>query len=137
MAEMIKVKVDELLTEINSKPVYTIKELLYGKKNRAKGYKHYWSACKGFSSNIRKKSLICHVIIQKNYAVANAIGGAALAKPTTEINMLVDTAKGIMTVPELEIYQNVDRKFSLELARKKGHRTTQRISKILRGGKRR
>lgn len=117
MAEMIKVKVDELLTEINSKPVYTIKELLYGKKIEPKVINIIGAPAKALAPTLEKKfNLPCYY--PKNYAVANAIG-AALAKPTTEINMLVDTAKGIMTVPELEIYQNVDRKFSLELARKK------------------
>jgi len=117
MAEMIKVKVDELLTEINSKPVYTIKELLYGKKIEPKVINIIGAPAKALAPTLEKKfNLPCYY--PKNYAVANAIG-AALAKRTTEINMLVDTAKGIMTVPELEIYQNVDRKFSLELARKK------------------
>ena len=32
MGDMIKDKIDEILQEINSKPVYTVKELLYGKK---------------------------------------------------------------------------------------------------------
>jgi len=117
MAEMIKAKVDELLAEINSKPVYTIKELLYGKKIEPKVINIIGAPAKALAPVIEKKfNLPCYY--PKDYSVANAIG-AALAKPTTEINMLVDTAKGIMIVPELEIYKNVNRNFSLELARKK------------------
>ena len=36
MADIIKNKVDKLLVNINSQPVYTVKELLYGKKVQPK-----------------------------------------------------------------------------------------------------
>lgn len=54
----------------------------------------------------------------KNYQVANAIG-AALAKITTEISMLVDTTRGILSVPELGIYEKVQRDYTLVDAKKR------------------
>ncbi len=64
---------------------------------------------------LRKKfKLPCNY--PENYEVANAIG-AGLAKTTTEINMLVDTAKGTLSVPELEIYEKVNKNYTLDQAR--------------------
>ena len=52
------------------------------------------------------------------YHVANAVG-AALAKPTTEITMLANTTEGILSVPELEVYESISKNYSLESARKR------------------
>src|SRR5690606_25042319 len=54
----------------------------------------------------------------ENYHIANAVG-AALAKITTEITMIADTAKGILSVPELEVYETIDKNYTLDLARKR------------------
>lgn len=117
MGDMIKEKVDELLHKINSQPVYTIKELLHGKKIQPKLINIIGGPAKALSPILKEKfKLPCNY--PENYEVANAIG-AALAKTTTEINMIVDTAKGILSVPELEIYENVSKNYSLDLAREK------------------
>ncbi len=117
MANMIKMKVDEVLKEINSQPVYTVKELLYGKTIEPKLINIIGGPAKVLAPILEKKfHLPCYY--PDKYEVANAVG-AALAKPTTEINMLVDTAKGILTVPELNIYENISKKYTLEDAKKK------------------
>ncbi|NMA03857.1 MAG: hydantoinase/oxoprolinase family protein, partial [Clostridiales bacterium] len=54
----------------------------------------------------------------QNYDVANAIG-AALAKTTTEINMIADTSQQTLSVPELGIYEKISGKYTLENARKR------------------
>lgn len=115
MADMIGNKLDELLELINSQPVYTIEELLHGEEIRPKLLNIIGGPAKVLAPLLEEKlDLPCHY--PKSYQVANAIG-AALAKTTTEINMLVDTAKGSLAVPELEIYEKVGKNYRLDQAR--------------------
>ncbi len=132
MANMIKMKVDEVLKEINSQPVYTVKELLYGKTIEPKLINIIGGPAKVLAPILEKKFHLPPCYYPDKYEVANAVG-AALAKPTTEINMLVDTAKGILTVPELNIYENISKKYTLEDAKKKSFRISQRICLKSRG----
>ena len=114
---MIKNKVDNLLLHINSHPVYTIKELLYGKKIKPKVINIIGGPSKSLAPTLNKKfNLPCHY--PKNYQVANAVG-AALARPTTEITMLIDTSKGILSVPELKLYEKTNINYTLDIAKKK------------------
>jgi N-methylhydantoinase A/oxoprolinase/acetone carboxylase beta subunit len=107
MAEMLKNKVGELLQEINAKPVYTIKELLYGKKIEPQLINVIGGPAQVMAPILAEKfQLPCYY--PENYQVANAIG-AALAKTTTEITMVADTSRGILSVPELEIYEKIDK----------------------------
>lgn len=115
MGNIIKDKVNELLYRINSQPVYTIEELLYGKKIEPKLINIIGGPTKALSPILEEKfKLSCYY--PENYEVANAVG-AALAKTTTEINMIVDTAKGILSVPELEIYESINKNYTLDKAR--------------------
>ena len=115
MGDMIKEKVDELLYDINSKPVYTVKELLHGKEVKPKVIQVIGGPAKVLSPILSEKfHLPCNY--PQNHHVANAVG-AALAKPTTEINMLADTSKGILSVPELGIYEKISRNYTLDNAR--------------------
>ena len=117
MGDMIKDKIDKLLHRINSQPVYTIEELLHGKKITPKLINIIGGPAKALSPILEEKfKLPCNY--PKNYEVANAIG-AALAKTTTEINMIVDTAKGMLSVPELKIYEKVSKNYTLDQARNK------------------
>ena len=94
MADIIKDKVNELLYRINSQPVYTIEELLYGKKIEPKLINIIGGPAKALSPILEEKfKLPCYY--PENYEVANAIG-AALAKTTTEINMIVDTVEVLL-----------------------------------------
>ena len=45
--------------------------------------------------------------------------GAALARPTMEITMHVDTSKKTISVPELELYEKVGSRFNLDMAKKR------------------
>ena len=49
------------------------------------------------------------------YEVANAIG-AALAKPTLEINMHADTERGLLSVPEVGLYEPINKNYDLNMA---------------------
>lgn len=116
-AEMIEEKITELLAKINSHPVYTVKELLDGKKVEPKEIQIIGGPAKVLAPILEEK-MDMPTRYPKNYHVANAIG-AALAKTTTEISMLADTSQGILTVPEMGIYEKVGRRYSLADARKR------------------
>jgi N-methylhydantoinase A/oxoprolinase/acetone carboxylase beta subunit len=116
MGEIIYEKTLELLNEINGKPVYTIKELLQDKKIKPTLINIIGGPAKILKPVLEKKfNLPCYY--PKNYHVANAIG-AAFAKPTTEITLLANTKEGILTIPELGIYKNISKNFTLDLAKK-------------------
>ena len=51
----------------------------------------------------------------RSYEIANALG-AALAKPTREISLYANTDRGILSIPELDIYQKIDDSFDLAQA---------------------
>ncbi|MEQ2130015.1 hydantoinase/oxoprolinase family protein [Caldanaerobacter subterraneus KAk] len=117
MGDIIKNKVDELLHEINSRPVYTVKELLYGKKIKPKLINIIGGPSKVLAPVLEEKfNLPCYY--PKNYSVANAIG-TALARPTTEITMFVDTSKKILSVPELGLYEKISGNYTLDKAKEK------------------
>ena len=117
MSDIIKKKTDELLLEINSKPVYTVKELLHGKKIKPKTINIIGGPANVLSPILEKHfKLPCYFPV--NYHVANAIG-AALAKPTMEITMLADTSQGILSVSELGVYEKIPKSYTLDKAKKR------------------
>jgi len=112
MADMIKCKVDELLDDINSHPVYTVKELLYGKKVKPQLIQAIGGPAKALAPVLEEKFRI-PCIYPKFYKVANAVG-AALARTTAEITMFVDTEQKTLSVPEMGLYEKISSAYSLE-----------------------
>lgn len=117
MANIIKENVDYLLDKINSQPVYTIKELLYGKKIDPESINIIGGPAKALAP-ILGEIMDLPSYYPDDYLVANAIG-AALARPTMEITMHVDTSKKTLSVPELDIYEKVSNRFNLDKAKEK------------------
>ncbi len=117
MAYVIKDNINRLLDEINSHPVYTIKELLHGKKIEPEVINIIGGPAEALAPILEKEMNIpCRY--PSNYLVANAVG-AALARPTMEISMHVDTSKKILSVPELNIYEKISSHFNLEMAKQR------------------
>lgn len=117
MGDIIKYEVHKLLAQINSKPVYTVKELLYGKKIKPQLVHMIGGPAKFLQPILAKKfSLPCY--FPKHYHVANAIG-AALAKITTDITLIADTSQGTLSVPEMGIYEKISRNYGLKSARQR------------------
>jgi N-methylhydantoinase A/oxoprolinase/acetone carboxylase beta subunit len=115
MCEMIKSFVEQLIDDINNHPVYTVKELLYGKKLKPCRLNVVGGPAKALSKALGELfNLPCSY--PENYELANAIG-SALARTTTEITLNVDTEKRILTVPELGIYEKTPQNYSIEKAR--------------------
>lgn len=115
MAGAIKAKTDSLLKEINSKPVYTIKELLHGKVIRPQRINLIGGPAKALLPTIEDTYKL-PIYFPENYGVANAIG-AALAKTTLDITMTADTDQGKLTVSELGIYEDIPKSYSLDQAK--------------------
>jgi len=117
MGQMIKDEVERLLKEINSRPVYTIKELLYGKKVKPEFLSVIGGPAKAIAPILEKKfELPCKV--PPYYEAANAVG-AALAKITAEVTLVADTAEGIIAVPEIGLHEKTPRNFDIKKAREK------------------
>lgn len=117
IAEMIKEKVSELLYKINSQPVYTVKELLEDKKVEPKLINIIGGPAKVLAPVLEEEfNLPCNY--PKNYQVANAVG-AALSQTTTEITLVADTVQKTLSVPELGIYERINKNYTLDNAREK------------------
>ena len=117
MGQIIREKIQSLLNEINSQPVYTIKELLYGKKLNPQLINIIGGPAKILAAILEEEmGLPCYY--PESYLVANAVG-AALARPTMELSMHVDTAKKLLSVPELGLYERVNSSFNLTKAKDK------------------
>ncbi|MFA5537277.1 MAG: hydantoinase/oxoprolinase family protein [Bacillota bacterium] len=114
MGEIIKEELLVLLEKINSKPVYTIRELLYGKKIVPKELGLIGGPAKSLAPVLGEKlKLPC--FYPKHFPVANAIG-AALAKVTTEVTLLADTELGSLRVAETAYYEKINKGYTLEKA---------------------
>lgn len=105
----------QVIGEINSKPVYTIRELL-GRRSihpsqlflmggPAEAFKPLLASC-----------LHMDIILPAQYSVANAIG-AALARSTVELELFADTEHGKLLIPTLGLERKVDKEYTLENAK--------------------
>ena len=105
-----------LIEEINSKPVYTIHELLDNKRVVPK--KVYLM---GGPALAMKKSLFqsfqLSTEVPDNYGVANAIG-AALTRTTWELELFADTQRHVLFIPSISYRENVHSSYDLDDARK-------------------
>jgi len=129
MGDVIKQKMDSLLDDINSRPVFTVKELLYGKTLKPKYVSVIGGPARAMAPMLEKTfGLPCR--IPENYEVANAVG-AALARPTAEITLLADTAAGTLSIPEIGIYEKIDKSFTLDIARQKAMELLTKRASIL------
>ncbi len=116
IAQTIKDKVNTLLEEINSKPVYTVKEVLHGKQLTLDHINIVGGPAKHLAP-ILEKTFGLPCAYPENYHIANAIG-AALAKSTTELTLLADTQRKIVSIPEFDLYEEISADYNLDLAKR-------------------
>jgi len=109
---MIAGAVREVLEEINNKPVYTIHEILEGKTIDPKILYVVGGPAGAMAPKIGDL-LSCPSRLPEYSEVANAIG-TALARTTTEITLLADTEKKILTIVEEGVQQSIPGRFSRE-----------------------
>ncbi|MGE4290636.1 MAG: hydantoinase/oxoprolinase family protein [Desulfovibrio sp.] len=114
-ARTIHEETRSLVAEINDRPVYTIHELIEGK--RIVPRKLYLMG--GPAKAMRMPLFNCFQLASEapeHFAVANAIG-AALTRTTTDVELFADTQKHVMFLPGLGHHENIPTGYSLENAK--------------------
>lgn len=109
---------DHMIRDINSKPVYTVQELLENYQVKPREILVLGGPAPYFADRLAHLTdYQVHVVPQ--WHVANAVG-AALARNTSEVTLFADTERGIAIAPEEQFYQSVrkdfDRKNAVTLA---------------------
>jgi len=115
-AQAIHSATRELTDEINSKPVYTIHELVEDKRVVPK--KVYLMG--GPAQALRESLHECFQLateVPENYDVANAIG-AALTRTTWELELFADTQRHVLFIPSLSHRENIHSSYDLGDAKK-------------------
>ncbi len=107
--ETILRKADQMIRIINSKPVYTVHEVLEDYQVKPGEVLVLGGPAPAFASRIAAMSDF-RVRVVPQWGVANAIG-AALAKNTCEVTLFADTEQGIAVAPEEDFSQSVKRDF--------------------------
>ncbi|MBF0204325.1 MAG: hydantoinase/oxoprolinase family protein [Desulfamplus sp.] len=103
---------NQMVEQINSKPVYTVHEFLEGYQIKPSHILLLGGPAAYLASEIERISGINTTIVPYS-AVANAIG-AALARTTCEVSLIVDTERGIATAPEENFSASVSNFYSKE-----------------------
>ena len=111
MVSIIADNVQQVMNEINNKPVYTIHELLEGKTINPK--KLYVVGGPSALAPDIAKLLGYPYKIPEHSEVANALG-AALARTTAEVTILADTEKRELIISEEGTVMKIPRDFTLE-----------------------
>ncbi|SNS17110.1 N-methylhydantoinase A/oxoprolinase/acetone carboxylase, beta subunit [Humidesulfovibrio mexicanus] len=112
--EAIYTATRELLDEINDKPVYTIHELLEGRRVAPRRVYVMGGPAQAMKEPLRQRFEL-FTVVPEHSGVANAIG-AALTRNTASLELFADTEKGVMFIPALSHRENVPRNYSLQEA---------------------
>lgn len=112
---ILKHNIDNILREINRHPVYTIHELLHGKKIKPRSMIIIGGPAKATAPIISKKLNLPYTV-PHNYEITNAVG-AALTRNTFELTLLADTERKILSVPEIGLYQHISSNYTLSNAK--------------------
>ena len=104
----------QLVHQINSKPVYTVHELLEGYQVRPKNILVLGGPAPYFAKYLSNLSEY-RVRVVPHWKVANAIG-AALARTTCEVTLFADTSRRIAEAPEENFRRRIDYSFDREAA---------------------
>ena len=113
---MILDHVEKMIKEINSKPVYTVHEVLEGKQIELKELLILGGPAPFFAKRLKDMSSY-EVRTVPQWGVANAIG-AALARTTCQVILFADTEQGKVTAPEENYSFFIDRNYSINDALK-------------------
>ncbi|NLY40823.1 MAG: hydantoinase/oxoprolinase family protein [Desulfovibrionales bacterium] len=110
----LKNKVTAFLDVLNSRPVYTIQEMVEDRKVAPKRILATGGPAEAMTS-LLEETFDLPVTAPPHSQVANAIG-AALTRPTQSLVLTVDTSRGSFTVPGLGIHKAVKRTYTLDEA---------------------
>jgi N-methylhydantoinase A/oxoprolinase/acetone carboxylase beta subunit len=107
--------VNEMLKDLNSKPVYTIHEIIEGKDIIPESLCVVGGPAWVFGKPLADKLSLKLELFQHSH-IANAIG-AGVSKTTTEVSIFADTSEGYVKCVEEESRKQVDRQFNLTHAK--------------------
>jgi len=108
-----------MVDRINSKPVYTVHELLEGGRITPSKILVLGSPAHRFAPHLEKLSGLPVGVVPR-WKVANAIG-AALARTTCDVTVFADTQLGVATAPEENFSQRIGKQYSGEDAIASAH----------------
>ena len=104
----------EMIDQINSKPVYTVHELLEDYQVNPKEILVLGGPAHLFSEQLKTHTnMDVHVV--PHWKVANAIG-AAMARTTCEVTLFADTQLGRASAPEESFSEAIDKRFDKQKA---------------------
>jgi len=109
----------EMIGRINSKPVYTIKEVLSGYQLKPRHIMVLGGPASYFAEHMAQISEFTIRTVPQ-WSVANAIG-TALSRTTCEVTLFADTQKGIAMAPEESFSKPINSDFTKEDALALGH----------------
>lgn len=115
-ADAIHKATRDLVDEINSKPVYTIHELLDDKRVVPKKVYLMGGPAQAMKMELFRRFQLS-TEVPKNYDVANAIG-AALTRTTWELELFADTQRHVLFIPSLSYRENVHTSYDQKDAEK-------------------
>ncbi len=115
-SDAIHTATKDLLDEINSKPVYTIHELVENKRVVPKKVYLMGGPAKALKLDLFRRFQLS-TEVPANYDVANAIG-AALTRTTWELELFADTQRHVMFIPSLSYRENVHTSYDQKDAEK-------------------
>ncbi len=110
----ISTKIESLIAHVNSKPVYTIHEILEDREIKPEKIIVIGGPASVFKELLQVR-LGMEVVIPPLHGVANAIG-AALTRSTSHLTLTADTTKGKLSVPMLGVFRSIPRGFNLDTA---------------------
>jgi len=106
----ILIELENMVTRANSKPVYTVHELLSGYKINPSDILVLGGPARYFAEHINEISHY-NASVVPSWKVANAIG-AAIAKTTSTVTLLADTEQGVISAPEENYKEMTDHKIN-------------------------
>ena len=118
-AKIIADSAHAFVRDINSRPVYTIHEVLENETIALDSVVIIGGPAPQLAGYVAKAIGLPHRV-PSHFGVANAVG-AALARVTSEITLQADTERGSVIIPEANIQNRIDYDFGLDTAIALGH----------------
>ncbi|NMB18804.1 MAG: hydantoinase/oxoprolinase family protein [Erysipelothrix sp.] len=110
--ENLRISIYKNIDLVNSRPRFTIKEVLENKQFEPTFIQTIGGPSLGLNPHLQNVFGL-KVTSPKEYAFANALG-AALSEPTAEVSIIANTRRGVVVVPEFSIERRIDRHYTLE-----------------------
>ncbi|MGI6655420.1 MAG: hydantoinase/oxoprolinase family protein [Desulfobulbus sp.] len=112
--ETLADKIEAMIREVNTKPVYTIHEILEDRRITPKRLVVIGGPAPVLRARLAER-LGIEVVVPPLHEVVNAVG-AALTRTTSHLALTVNTARGMFSAPRLGVFRTVARSYSLDKA---------------------